>query len=242
MGRLLLITALLIIVTMPSYCQHATICDSDIYKKYLSSNKLKTALSPKTILAIYSVLATGEQACETKPPGNPRSLGYLADQYQALSGVIAQPDMLSNYNWKQAGSLARLPHRLRKRMKAEIAAYRLKEGDSDSARITLAANLEAFDSLSQNKPLFFLLFKDQRSDPATFAKHIYDHSIVTNPRMLKAFMKHPSAELLRKDPGVQFILGLALYELWLKRGGEAAAAEPQDSTVSSSQTDSIPAK
>lgn len=201
--------------------------DSLAYGKYLSTDELKSALCPETILEVYSTLVAQEQNGTRQTNGDARSAGYLADQYQALSGVIIQPDMLSNYNWQRTGSTTRLPRQLKKRMRAEIEAYRQKAGDPDRARQTLTANLEAFDSLSRNKPLFFRLLKSQGMTPATFATEIYTRSMLTTPQLLKTFMKRPTAEALRRDPGVQFVLGLALYELWLKRGGEAEAVKAQ---------------
>lgn len=214
-------------LALPLQAQSERAADSLAYGKYLSANELRSALSPETILEVYSTLVAQEQKGNRQTTGDARSAGYLADQYQALSGVIMQPDMVSYYNWQRTGDSAHLSRQLKKRMKAEIGAYRQQAGDLDSARQALAADLVAFDTCSHNKPLFFRLLKSQETTPATFATEIYTRSILTTPHLLKAFMKRPSAEALRRDPGVQLILGLALYELWLKRGGEAETAEGQ---------------
>lgn len=137
----------------------------------------------------------------------------------------------------------RFPNILRRKLRNTFNFYRQTHKDTRADKELLVRQLTAFDSLSQNKPLFYsTIYGKFGGNIKAYVDDLYKRSILTNRYRLNTFIFWPSAEKLERDPGVQLILGLALYELWLKRGGEAAAAETQDSTAVPSQTEPIPAK
>lgn len=91
---------------------------------------------------------------------------------------------------------------------------------------TLARDLQAFDSLSGAKPVFFSAVRRlYGSDFSFYASHLCSKSILSDPKRLRRFLEHPTSSEIQTDLGVQFVIGIYLYDLWIKK---ASARETED--------------
>lgn len=137
----------------------------------------------------------------------------------------------------------RFPHRLSNAFLNQVRSFQLNNRyEAKRNKALLVRQLTAFDSLSHNKPLFFsTIYGKFGGDIKAYVDYLYKRSFLTNCFRLNTFMRWPSAKKIEQDPGVQFIMGLALYELWLKRGGEAVAKLPQDGAEITPQVTPAPA-
>lgn len=112
-----------------------------------------------------------------------------------------------------------LNHRLTKRAAVDI----VKEKE------TLVKNLQAFDSLSYNKPVFFSTIYSKKfgGDIVRYVDYLYEKSFLISAKALRKFYKRPRAKRLQADPGVQFAIGLALYNAWIERVQKGEISEQE---------------
>ena len=79
----------------------------------------------------------------------------------------------------------------------------------------------AFDKTAHNKPLFFAdIHKTYNDDIEAYVKDMFKTSILIDNRQNQRFLRKPSAETLQNDAGVKFVIGVALYKLWLTQQGK----------------------
>lgn len=77
--------------------------------------------------------------------------------------------------------------------------------------------LEAFSKAAEHKPKFFVNIDQQYGgDISAYVKDMYDQSCLLNGKQFQRFLRKPSAIRLQNDMGVQFVIGIAIYRLWLK--------------------------
>ncbi len=235
--------------------------DSTAFYTYLDKSLIASAVKLSDLLALHQDLRAkdkpgGDKGIKRGPSSSfvldkTLSLGYFSGNTINATGYRAEFGdwdhhtisgfFLGGLDWKASDSGN--VDKLCKRIRQQISSYLHTESYKNTDKEKLIHQLTAFDSLSHNKPLFFsTIYGKFGGDIKAYVDYLYKRSFLTNRFRLNTFMRWPSAKKIERDPGVQFILGLALYELWLKRGGEAVAEEPQDSTAVPSQTDSIPAK
>lgn len=89
---------------------------------------------------------------------------------------------------------------------------------SRKARRELVKNLQRFDSLSNNKPFVFVDIKYKyNNDIKRYVRHLYRKSMLLNYFQLQRYDRHPSLKRLQRDPGVQFVIAMALYNAWIKQ-------------------------
>ncbi len=89
----------------------------------------------------------------------------------------------------------------------------------------LVENLRKFDAVSSNKPIFFsTIYSKYKGNIKKYVDALYSKSIMGNPDKLTDFLSAPTAKKLQKDLGVQFAIGLALYDLWIKQTKAEMAA------------------
>ncbi len=80
-------------------------------------------------------------------------------------------------------------------------------------------NLRKFDAVSCNKPIFFAtIYSQYKGDIEKYVDDLYSKSIMGSKWRMGLFCRWPSAKKLQEDLSVQFAIGLALYDLWIKRG------------------------
>ena len=81
--------------------------------------------------------------------------------------------------------------------------------------------MKAFDNSSHNKPLFFAdIHKTYNGDIEAYVKNMFKTSILIENKQNQRFLRKPSAEKLQNDAGVKFVIGVALYKLWLTQQRE----------------------
>mgnify|MGYP000532515058 CR=1 FL=1 len=105
-------------------------------------------------------------------------------------------------------------------------AYRASYKDEGVEKRRLVLALTAFDTVAVNKPVFFSeIYGKFKGNIGKYVDHLYKHSILCSKSRMDKFVRYPKAEELQKDPGVQFVIGMALYELWIKDVREGRVAE-----------------
>ncbi len=91
--------------------------------------------------------------------------------------------------------------------------------DIKTEKARLVENLQEFDAVSSNKPIFFAtIYSKYKGNIKKYVDALYSKSIMGNSYRLTDFLSEPTAKKLQKDLSVQFAIGLALYDLWIKRG------------------------
>lgn len=81
--------------------------------------------------------------------------------------------------------------------------------------------LEEFSKVSNHKPKFFVDIAHQYDgDISAYVKDMYDQSCLLNGKQFQRFLRKPSAVKLQNDMGVQFVIGIALYRLWIREQAE----------------------
>ncbi len=111
----------------------------------------------------------------------------------------------------------------------EADAYRASYTDKSAEKRRLVQALAAFDTAAVNKPVFFSeIYGKFKGNIGKYVDHLYKRSILCNQRRMDTFRVYPKkAEDFQKDPGVQFVIGMALYELWIKDVREGRVVERQ---------------
>lgn len=101
----------------------------------------------------------------------------------------------------------------------------------------LVRRLEIFDSLANTKPLFYseIHSKKYNGDIRKYVKDLYDKSIMGNSKRLRRFCKKQRVKCLPADKGLQYTLGLALYELWIRQVREGKTGTKLQNSTAKSQ-------
>ena len=81
----------------------------------------------------------------------------------------------------------------------------------------LVRRLEMFREKASHLPIFFTDIESKYGgNIRKYVRHLYGKTIMGSLGNLYRFMNAPSAEAIQSDLGVQYAVGLALYELWIK--------------------------
>ncbi len=108
------------------------------------------------------------------------------------------------------------PDSLRFIFKQGYADFRYKYPRKSVAQKELVVLLTSFNKLANNKPLFFAeIHKDYNDDIEAYVKNMFKTSVLIDDKQNQRFLRKPSAEKLQNDAGVNFVIGVALYKLWL---------------------------
>ncbi len=82
----------------------------------------------------------------------------------------------------------------------------------------LTSQIKSFDSMAKSKPLFFAdIYKDYNNDIAAYVNALCKESVLINENKYQQFLRKPTAEKIIDDLGVQFIIDVSLYKLWLNQ-------------------------
>ena len=113
------------------------------------------------------------------------------------------------------------PDSLRFIFKQGYADFRYKYPRKSVAQKELVVLLTSFNKLANNKPLFFAeIHKDYNDDIEAYVKNMFKTSVLIDDKQNQRFLRKPSAEKLRNDAGVNFVIGVTLYKLWLTQQGK----------------------
>ena len=81
----------------------------------------------------------------------------------------------------------------------------------------LTRRLEQLRDSAENLPIFFVDIDGKFGGSVRkYVRHLYGKSIMGNMDVLYRFLNRPTMDMIQNDPGVQFAVGLALYEQWIK--------------------------
>ena len=81
----------------------------------------------------------------------------------------------------------------------------------------LVRRLETLRDSCKNLPIFFTDIDSKfNGNIQNFVHHLYSKTIMGNWSIFTRFIKNPTIEAIQSDLGVQYAVGLALYELWIK--------------------------
>ncbi len=193
--------------------------DTLAFRQYLSDN-IGTELSLNLIMRIYSTLADtslqardyydypgfGDYGANYLLVGRDPEHTYYADADAAYFSV-PPPTFIDN---------PKFPLEFKEELKECARRYQRK--DRSAERTRLVENLLKFDSLANNKPIFFATIHSRYGgNIRKYVDDLYGKSIMGSKSRLFRFCRWPTARKLQADLSVQFAIGLALYELWIKQ-------------------------
>jgi len=131
----------------------------------------------------------------------------------------------------------RFPNWLRHAIRDNARSYRASISSIKEEKARLVCNLTAFDFTANNKPIFFAtIYSTYKGDIKAYVDDLYKKSIMGSKWRLNTFLRWPSAKKLQKDMGVQFTIGLALYELWIKDVRDGKVSDEQSDAQSKQNT------
>ncbi len=108
------------------------------------------------------------------------------------------------------------PDSIRFIFKQGYADFRYKYPRKSVAQKELIEALTAFNKMASNKPLFFAeIHQKYNDDIEAYVKDMFKTSVLIDDKQNQRFLRKPSAEKLQNDAGVNFVIGVALYKLWL---------------------------
>lgn len=81
----------------------------------------------------------------------------------------------------------------------------------------LVQNLQAFQKEAKHFPAFYAtISRDYQGNINAYVKDMFKQSIVLQGRRHDRFLRKPSSFKMANDLGVQFVIGIAMYRLWMK--------------------------
>ncbi len=215
--------------------------DSMAFRTYLSDN-IGTAMNVEILQKTYHYLSNVEKqktgkVSSTLPEVDatyctaafPNGQFHYEGPSDGLASVVVYGGVNvgdwrlgSGNNWKMDN--AKFPDSLRLNLYYDAKFY-LESIDRKKEKARLVENLRMFDAVSTNKPMFFAtIYSKYKGDIEKYVDDLYSKSIMGSKWRMTRFCRWPSAEKLQKDLSVQFAIGLALYDLWIKQMKEETAA------------------
>lgn len=193
--------------------------DTLAFRQYMTNN-IGTALDIENILSSYKRLKGQEEELVHRPSDRMWNDPFDSYTYNSLSGPITGATIVSpsdggSDSYKRMGR-GTIPRSVRRAIREKARAYFESVKDVRVEKAKLVHNLQAFDSLSNNKPVCFAqIHQKYGGDYKAYVDDLYSNSFMANEKALKKFLRHPSSQKLGRDPVVQFSLSLALYERWI---------------------------
>ena len=124
------------------------------------------------------------------------------------------------YTWRKYDDI-NFPDSLKKEFKTRFIIYKRAFPKKKQAMQNLVESLKDFQQHAKHFPLFYgTIKKDFKGNIDAYVKHMFNQSILLDASKYQKFLRKPSSFKLANDPGVQFIVGLELYRLWLKQQQE----------------------
>jgi len=113
-----------------------------------------------------------------------------------------------------------------KKMYEGAKAYIASCKDKNAEKQRLVRALTAFDSVSTHKPIFYAdIYGRFKGSAAKYVDYLFKKSFLFRKSHLEKFVRYPKAKTLQRDLGVQFVIGLALYESWIRDVREGRVTE-----------------
>ena len=113
------------------------------------------------------------------------------------------------------------PDSLKIGFKSQYALFKKAYPRKKVAKKELVSQLQAFEQMATQKPTFFAeIKKSYNGNIKAYVDDLFDKSFLLDGTEFQRFLRKPSAFKLANDMGVQFIVGINLYRLWLKQEEE----------------------
>lgn len=85
----------------------------------------------------------------------------------------------------------------------------------------LAQNLQGFQKEAKHFPAFFsTISRNYNGDINAYVNDMFKQSFLLQGRRHQLFIRKPSSFKMANDLGVQFVIGIAMYRLWMKEQAE----------------------
>ncbi len=209
--------------------------DTLAFRSCLWNYNIGTAMNVPMIMETYKTLS--DESLKGKfysdDPIPPPGMGFTHYSYRGpidgLASIVRYGDVNVG-DWHPCGG-AFYPEKLSFRPECGrefrrcARLYRKSVKDIKVEKARLVENLRKFDAVSNNKPIFFsTIYSEYKGDIEKYVDDLYSKSIMGSKWRMTLFCRWPSAKKLQKDLSVQFAIGLALYDLWIKQTKEEMAA------------------
>ncbi len=231
-----LITLILICVTISAVGQNDSITknNSIAFEQYLSKTFAQYYPFPM-LQRIYKYLSTYPQNSNTKDRyifnndsmGRDYLGGWVSADCSSEGPIMCYTDTYQIGKEQGFHTSHRhyddrvFPDSLRFIFKQGYAEFRTNYPKKSVAQKELIETLKNFDKSARNRPLFFAdIHKTYNDDIEAYIKDMFKTSILIDNKQNQRFLRKPSAEKLQNDAGVRFVIGVALYKLWLTQQGE----------------------
>jgi len=211
--------------------QESTVArDTAAFQQYLSAEKIGRCVDVSLLFKIY-------QGLKTIP--NPKlqrsgtiSENHSTDRIHPEVPVYEWGYMSSPFAWQLDSE--HFPNAVRHELLRQVRSYRHSHPNTSQLKEQLIAALTAFDSVADNRPLFFYTIDSKyKGSIKKYVSRLLKKSMFFNPWRMTLFTRHPSGKKLQRDLGVQFVIGLALYESWIRDVREGRVT---DETASKMET------
>lgn len=124
---------------------------------------------------------------------------------------------------------ALLPDSLRHELLAQVRYYRWTHPDRRADKKRLVENISAFRAGATARPPFLHDIDSLYGGSVEkYVDALYGKSILGSKWRMAMFTRKPTVKRLVEDPGVQFALDLALYDLWVKSVRDSRSADETD--------------
>lgn len=196
--------------------------DTLAYQEYLSAEKIGRCVDVSLLFQLNESLKVKSVSKLLYSGSITRSFGH--DHVHPETPVYEWGYMCSPFEWKMDNE--RFPNAVRYELLSQVRAYRRLYDRESELKAQLVAALSAFDSVANNRPLFFhTIYTDYGGNIEKYVSYLLRKSILFNPLRMTFFTRKPSNKRLQRDLGVQFVIGLALYESWIRDVREGRLTE-----------------
>ena len=208
--------------------------DTLAFRQYFSEN-IGTRTDLQALMQLYHRLSATYTKAEREqvssklsPPGD---VGGGSEIHWNDRGYITYVGFKDAGNWNAYPGYGRLdnflfPDTLREPLMRNIYRYRYDYKQRATDKAALVEALRAFDSVAVHKPVFYAdIYSTFKGDYKKYVDHLYKRSFLCNNQRMTLFARRPEKVKIQEDPGVQFVIGMALYELWIKDVREGRVAE-----------------
>jgi len=224
--HILLLVSLLSIEAMPS---QTIATDTLAFRQYLSHSTVADYVQVRTLAKLYQAMAGGlvrspDKSTSEDIPHDSFYNNYTYSPQADCPSLFVIEDDFSFFEAQAAN--ASVPNHLIRKLSDSIKSYRLSFEDVDAEKQRLVRALTAFDSVSTHKPIFYAdIYGRFKGSAAKYVDYLFKKSFLFRKSHLEKFVRYPKAKTLQHDLGVQFVIGLALYESWIRDVREGRVTE-----------------
>jgi len=225
--------ALPVIGAMAQSSQQAR--DTLAFRRFLSQGTMADHIKASTLASIYYGLEHNEIPSHT---GRNYDFGWPDSYYENYTYITyrTRPSRFVQYDdrefsrtrmedetWNEGNGDSRSAL---SNLRQQVRSYQNSYTDKKQEKQALVQALTAFNDKSERKPFFFADINNNfNGSISKYVDYLYRKSFLTSNRRLKRFVYYANIVDFRADPGVRFVMGVALYELWVRDVREGRVIE-----------------